>query len=67
METKEAILESILRKVKTDVSQFIEDEAEIKCPIEYEKRLIEMSLNFGRSIMENTQGQMPKSRNLKKK
>jgi hypothetical protein len=67
METKEAILESILREVKTEVSQFLADEPEIKCPIEYEKRLIAMSMSFGKSIIENTQGQLPKSRNLKKK
>lgn len=67
METKEAILESILRRVKAEVSQFLDDEPEIKCPIEYEKRLISMSLLFGKSIMENAQGQIPRSRNLKKK
>jgi hypothetical protein len=67
METREAILESILRSVKAEVSQFLADEPEIKCPIEYEKRLIALSLTFGKSILENTQGQAPKSRNLKKK
>jgi hypothetical protein len=34
MEPKEEILETIMRKVRTEVSQFLDDEAGIKCPIE---------------------------------
>ena len=67
METKEQILESILRNVRTEVSQFLEIESKITCPIEYELKLIEASRNFARTIIEKSQGKIPKSRNLKKK
>ena len=46
MDTKDKILESILSNVRTEVSQFLEDESKMTCPIEYEQKLIEMSRNF---------------------
>jgi hypothetical protein len=67
MDTKDKILESILRNVRTEVSDFLDQESSIKCPIEYETKLIELSRNFGKSLLENSQGKIPKSRNSKKK
>lgn len=67
MDTKDQILESILRNVRTEVSTFLDQESGIKCPIEYELRLIEMSRNFGRTLLTQSQGKRPKSRNSKKK
>lgn len=67
MDTKDQILEAILRNVRTEVSMFLEDESKITCPIEYEQKLIEMSRNFARTVIEKGQGKMPKSRNFKKK
>jgi len=67
MDTKDKILESILSNVRTELSQFLELESKIRCPIEYEQRMIEMSRNFARTVIEKSQGKMPKSRNLKKK
>ena len=67
MDTKDEILESILRNVRTEVSQFLEIESKITCPIEYELRVIEASRNFARTMIEKSQCKIPKSRNLKKK
>lgn len=67
MDTKDQILEAILSNVRAEVSLFLEEETKITCPIEYEQKLIEMSRNFARTVIEKGQGKMPKSRNLKKK
>ena len=67
VDTKDQILESILRNVRTEVSTFLDQESGIKCPIEYELRLIEMSRNFARTLLVQSQGKIPKSRNSKKK
>lgn len=67
MDTKDKILESILKNVRTEVAQFLEIEPEIKCPIEYEQKLLEISRNFAKTILSESQGKMPRSRNLKKK
>lgn len=67
MDTKDEILESILSNVRTEVSQFLELESKITCSIEYELKMIEISRNFARMIIEKSQGVVPKSRNLKKK
>lgn len=67
MDTKDQILESILRSVRTEVSSFLDQESAIKCPIEYELKLIEASRNFARTLVEKSQGKIPKSRNSKKK
>ena len=60
MDTKDQILESILRNVRTEVSTFLDQESGIKCPIEYELRLIEMSRNFGRTLLIQSQGKRRK-------
>jgi hypothetical protein len=67
MDTKEEVLDSILRSIRTELKEFLELESKITCPIEYESRVIEMSRNFGRSVIEQSQGKLPKSRNQKKK
>jgi hypothetical protein len=67
MDTKDHILESILSNVRTEVSQFLEVESKITCPVEYELKVIEVARNFARTMIEKSQGKVPKSRNLKKK
>lgn len=66
METKD-LVESILEAVKTEISDFVEQESTIKCPIEYETRLLAIARNVSKNILLGTQGQLPKSRNAKKK
>lgn len=67
MDAKDEILDAILRSIRTELKEFLDAESKISCPIEYETRVIEMSRNFGRSVIEQSQGNLPKSRNQKKK
>ena len=48
METKK-LVDSILETVRAEISDFVEEESSIKCPIEYETRLIEI----GRKVTKN--------------
>lgn len=66
METKQTV-DSILETVRAEISQFVDQESDITCPIEYETRLLEMARNFAKTLLLGTQGQLPKSRNCKKK
>jgi len=66
METNK-IVDSILETVKEEVTLFVEQESSIKCPIEYETRVINIARMMSRGIIQGTQGQIPKSRNCKKK
>jgi hypothetical protein len=67
MDTKDQILDSILRSCRTELSTFLDQESSIKCPVEYELKLIEMSRNFARTVINESQGKIPKSRNKKKR
>ncbi len=66
METKN-LVDSILETVKAEISDFVEQESSIKCPIEYEKRLLGIARNVAKNILLGTQGDLPGSRNAKKK
>lgn len=66
METKQ-LVDSILETVRAEISDFVEQESSIICPIEYEIRLIEIGRKVSKNILLGTQGQLPKSRNSKKK
>jgi len=66
METKQTV-DSILETVRAEISLFVDEESAIKCPIEYELRLLKLARNFAKTLLEETQGQLPKSRNSKKK
>jgi hypothetical protein len=67
MDTKDRILDTILSNVRAEVLQFLEIESEIKCPIEFELKVIEASRVFARTLISQSQLNIPKSRNLKKK
>jgi len=66
METKQ-LVDSILETVRAEMSLFIEQESDIKCPIEYETRVIKIARNLSRNLIIGSQGKLPKSRNGKKK
>ena len=66
METKQ-IVDSILENVRAEITQFVEKEPTIQCPIEYELRVLELARIFSRKLILETQGKIPKSRNSKKK
>lgn len=61
------IVDTILRSVEKELNLFIEQEGEITCPIEYEKRVISLARQFGQSILKESRGTLPKSRNSKKR
>lgn len=66
METKQ-LVDAILETVRAEMTTFIEDESEIKCPVEYETRVIEIARTMSRNLIAGSQGTLPKSRNGKKK
>ena len=66
METKQ-LVDSILETVRAEMTQFIEQESDIKCPIEYETRVLEIARTMSRNLILGSQGKLPKSRNSKKK
>lgn len=67
MEAKQETIDAILNAVKDEVKDFVNTESEIKCPIEYELRLLEVGMRVAKALMTETHGKIPKSRNLKKK
>ena len=66
METNE-LVESILKTVKLEMSEFIELESDIQCPIEYETRVAAIARTLAKNLIIGAQGKLPKSRNGKKK
>lgn len=64
---KEIILESILKTVKLEISEWLEEQKAIHDPIEYEKKLLARALRIGRSMLENSSGKVSRDRNVKKK
>lgn len=66
METKQ-LVDTILETVRAEMTAFIDHESKIKCPVEYETRVIEIARTLSRSLIQGSQGKLPKSRNGKKK
>ncbi len=66
METKQ-LVDTILETVRAEMTTFIEEESKIKCPVEYETRVIEIARRLSKNLIQGTQGKLPKSRNGKKK
>ncbi len=64
---KEKLIQSILRNTEKELRLFFREESDIECPVEYEKRLIEMSRNHGLNILSFSRGKVPRSRNSKKR
>lgn len=61
------LVDSILETVKVEITQFVEQESKIKCPVEYEVRVLEIGRTVSRNLILAAQGKLPKSRNSKKK
>jgi hypothetical protein len=61
------IVETILENVKQEITQFVEIQPTITCPIEYEMKVLSVSQAIARQLIEQSQGKIPRSRNLKKK
>ena len=66
METKQ-IVTSILRTIEQELTDFINEQSQIDCPIEYEKRVISLARSYGQKVLQGSSGELPKSRNGKKK
>ncbi|MFT4537570.1 MAG: hypothetical protein ACI9P5_004955 [Saprospiraceae bacterium] len=66
METKQ-LVSSILRTIEQELTDFINDQSQIDCPIEYEKRVINLARSYGQKVLQGSSGGLPKSRNGKKK
>jgi len=64
---KDKIVDAILESLREEVSQFIEEESQIDNSIDYEERVLDLSRIFAHKVISGSQGEMPKSRNLKKK
>ncbi len=60
------VVDAILASLQEKVSQFVEEESNITDSIEYEERILELSRKFARSLIVQTKGDFPKSRNSKK-
>jgi len=64
---KRAIIESILRTVEQEVTDWIEEEETITDAFDYEKRLLERSMRIGGIMLAGSKGKLSKDRNTKKK
>lgn len=67
MMEKQIIADSILKAVKIEVDAFLEYESKITSSIEYETRVMDIALKFAANLVQQTAGELPKSRNDKKK
>ena len=64
--TRIEIESSILKAVKAEVSEWMSIESEIDNAYDYETKAVETGMRIVRHMLEQSQGRMPKSRNLKK-
>lgn len=67
MMDKQQLVDSILETVREELNEFVEQESKITSSIEYEERVISIARKFAQGIIQGTQGELPKSRNSKKK
>ncbi len=67
MDQKQQIVDSILESVRTQIVEFVELEDKIQCPIEYETRVLKMSIAYAQNLIMGSKGKLPLSRNAKKK
>lgn len=67
METNKTTIDAILNAIRGELSEFLEEERSITCPIEYENKVFQVAMKFARSLLEEGQGEVPRSRNVKKK
>lgn len=60
-------IQSILKAVEQEVTQWVNEEGSIRDPILYEQKLLERAFNFGKALMLSSNGKLPNDRNVKKK
>lgn len=60
------ITDSILKAVRNEVKDFVDYQSEITSPIEYEVKVWQIARKMARELIEQSDGQLPKSRNAKK-
>lgn len=63
---KQARIDSILRKMRTHLDTYLDEEPLVTDPIEYENKLLSLGDQFSREVLLESRGTMPKSRNQKK-
>lgn len=66
MDKSKEIVDSILESMRAELTQFVDEESQIKSSLEYEERVLELSRKFAAGLITKSQGKMPKSRNSKK-
>jgi len=66
MESKE-IVDKLFESMRKELTEFVEKESQISSSLEYEERVLELSKKFAVGLIAQSQGQLPKSRNAKKK
>lgn len=64
---KQQIVDRILASLRSEIIEFVETESTITDSVEYEERVLSLSREFARKLTMETQGELPKSRNSKKK
>ncbi len=64
---KESRIQSILKAVEQEVTQWVNEEGKVTDPILYEHMLLEKAFNIGKVLMLSGNGKIPKDRNGKKK
>ncbi len=67
MESKQQLVDSILESVRKEVSEFVAVEGSITSSIEYEEKVLEVARKFAKELVLGTSGELPQSRNAKKK
>lgn len=61
------ITAQVIASLRSEIDDFVKEESGITDSIAYEERVLELSRKFARSLIAQTRGKMPKSRNSKKK
>ena len=61
------VVDSILDKIRTEITEWVQEEPNFTCPIAYEQKLLAISISIAKTMVLQSQGLEPKSRNLKKK
>ena len=64
---KQQIVQSILKAVETEVTEWVNIEQSIKDPMVYEQDLLERALRIGKVMLEHNGGKTSKDRNQKKR
>ncbi len=67
MDSKKQLTDSILETVRQEVSEFLEVESKITSSVEYEEKVLSIAHKFARELIVKSAGNLPKSRNSKKK